>query len=149
MDINKLLLGLHTAPFIITVWAGLLWPLIQASLDKPWWTRRRRVTVVAVIGAIVTAAVWVSGHYPATWQMLLTQLSMFLGVAWSVYQVMSAIRINGHSLLEWVGYTTPGGETRPPAQDPVPDQARLTTRVRRGRAPAQDPGTDEEDSSGA
>lgn len=111
MDINKLLLGLHTDPFIITVWAGLLWPLIQASLDKPWWTRRRRVAVVVVIGAIVTAAVWVSGHYPATWQMLLTQLSMFLGVAWTVFQILSRIRIGGGSIIDWAGALTPGGET--------------------------------------
>lgn len=110
MDINKLLLGLHTDPFIITVWAGLLWPLIQASLDKPWWTRRRRGAVVAVIGAIVTAAVWVSGHYPATWQLIVSQATVFLGTAWSVYQVLAAIKINGASILDWVGAVTPGGQ---------------------------------------
>jgi len=121
MDINKLLLGLHTDPFIITVWRRRPGPPTRARRNNRGGPRPRGVAVVVVIGAIVTAAVWVSGHYPATWQMLLTQLSMFLGVAWSVYQVMSVIRINGHTLIEWIGYTTPGGETRPPAQAPGPD----------------------------
>ena len=36
---------------------------------------------------------------------------MFLGIAWSVFQVLSAIRINGASLIDWTGALTPGGET--------------------------------------
>lgn len=108
---NNLLLGLQSDPFITTVVIGLIWPLVQAALDKPWWTRSRRVALLAVVSGVVTAAVWVSGSYPATWQLLTSQLTVFLGVAWSVYQVLAAVKINGASILDWVGAVTPGGQT--------------------------------------
>ena len=108
---NDLLLGLHQDPFVTTVVIGLLWPLVQAALDKPWWTRARRVALLAVVAAIVTAAVWVAGSYPATWQLLTSQATVFLGTAWSVYQILAAVKINGASILDWVGAMTPGGQT--------------------------------------
>lgn len=107
---SNLLLGLHQDPFITTVVIGLLWPLVQAALDKPWWTRRRRVVLLVAVALVTTAAVWVSGSYPATWRLLVTQMSVFLGVAWSVYTMLSAVRINGASVLDWVGAATPGGQ---------------------------------------
>ena len=108
---NSLLLGLQSDPFITTVVIGLVWPLIQAALDKPWWTRGRRVTLLAIVAGVVTVGVWISGSYPATWQMLTSQATVFLGTAWSVYQVLASIRINGASLLDWVGAVTPGGQS--------------------------------------
>lgn len=108
---NDLLLGLQSDPFITTVVVGLLWPLVQAALDKPWWTRGRRVALLAVVALIVTVGVWVSGSYPATWQLLTSQATVFLGTAWSVYQILTGIKINGHSILDWVGAVTPGGQT--------------------------------------
>lgn len=108
---NDLLLGLHTDPFLTTVIVGMVWPMIQAALNKPWWTRRRRVVLVVAAALVTTAAVWVSGSYPATWRLLVTQMSVFLGVAWSVYTMLSAVRINGVSLIDWVGAVTPGGES--------------------------------------
>ena len=107
---SDLLLGLHQDPFITTVIIGLLWPLVQAALDRPWWTRGRRVALLAIVAAVVTVGVWVSGSYPATWQLLTSQLTVFLGTAWSVYQVLAAVKINGVSLLDWVGAVTPGGQ---------------------------------------
>lgn len=107
---NSLLLGLQSDPFVTTVVVGLIWPIVQAALDKPWWTRGRRVALLAIVAAIVTAAVWVSGSYPATWQLLTSQLTVFLGTAWSVYQILTGIKINGHSILDWVGAATPGGQ---------------------------------------
>lgn len=107
---NDLLMNLHQDPFITTVAVGLIWPLVQAALDRPWWTRGRRVALLAIVAAVVTAAVWVSGSYPATWQLLTSQASVFLGVAWAVYQVLAAVKINGWSLLDWVGAMTPGGQ---------------------------------------
>lgn len=106
---NDLLRGLQSDPFITTVMIGIIWPLIQAALDKPWWTRERRVGLLVVVALVVTACVWVAGVYPATWRLLTAQLSVFLGVAWSVYQVLASIKINGWSLLDWVGAVTPGG----------------------------------------
>lgn len=107
---NGLLLGLQSDPFITTVIIGLIWPLVQAALDRPWWTRSRRIALLAVVALIVTAGVWISGSYPATWQLIVSQATVFLGTAWSVYQILTAVRINGASILDWVGAATPGGQ---------------------------------------
>lgn len=109
---NGVLLGLQSDPFITTVIIGLIWPLIQAALDRPWWTRERRVGLLVVVALVVTAVVWVAGVYPATWRLFTAQLSVFLGVAWSVYQVLAAVKVNGVSLIDWVGAVTPGGVDR-------------------------------------
>lgn len=106
---NGILLNLHQDPFITTVVIGLIWPLVQAALDKPWWTRERRVGLLVAVAVVVTVGVWLSGSYPATWRLFTAQLSVFLGVAWSVYQVLAAVKINGASLIDWVGAVTPGG----------------------------------------
>lgn len=108
---NQLLLGLHSNPFVTTVVVGLIWPLVQAALDKPYWTPARRKALLAGVAVVVSLAVWVSGSYPATWQLFLAQASVFLGIAWSVFQVLSGIKINGASLIDWAGALTPGGET--------------------------------------
>lgn len=111
MTMNDLLLGLHTDPFLTTVVVGLIWPMVQAALDRPYWTPARRKTLLAVVAVVVSLAVWVSGSYPATWRLFIVQAGVFLGIAWSVFQVLSAIRINGVSLIDWVGAVTPGGES--------------------------------------
>lgn len=108
---NQLLLGLQADPFLVTVVVGLIWPLVQAALDRPYWTPGRRKVLLAVVAVVVSLAVWVSGSYPATWQLFLAQASVFLGIAWSVFQVLSAVKINGVSLIDWAGALTPGGET--------------------------------------
>lgn len=108
---NQLLLGLQADPFIVTVVVGLIWPLVQAALDRPYWTPARRKILLAVVAVVVSLAVWGSGSYPATWQLFLAQASVFLGVAWSVFQVLSAVKVNGVSLIDWAGAITPGGET--------------------------------------
>lgn len=111
MTMNDLLLGLHTDPFLATVVVGLIWPMVQAALDRPYWTPARRKVLLAVVAVVVSLAVWVAGTYPATWRLIIAQAGVFLGVAWSVFQVLSAIRINGVSLINWVGAVTPGGES--------------------------------------
>ena len=111
MTMNDLLLGLHTDPFLTTVVVGLIWPMVQAALDRPYWTPARRKMLLAVVAVVVSLAVWVAGTYPATWRLIIAQAGVFLGVAWSVFQVLSAIRINGVSLIDWVGAVTPGGES--------------------------------------
>lgn len=108
---NNLLLGLQSDPFLVTVVVGLVWPLVQAALDRPYWTPARRKVLLAGVAAVVSLAVWVSGSYPATWQLFLAQASAFLGIAWSVFQVLSAVKINGISIIDWAGALTPGGET--------------------------------------
>lgn len=108
---NNLLLGLQADPFLVTVVVGLIWPVVQAALDRPYWTPARRKVLLAGVAVVVSLAVWVSGSYPATWQLFLAQASVFLGIAWSVFQVLSAVKINGASLIDWAGALTPGGET--------------------------------------
>jgi hypothetical protein len=108
---NNLLLGLQSDPFLVTVVVGLIWPLVQAALDRPNWTPARRKALLAGVAVIVSLAVWVSGSYPATWQLFLAQASVFLGIAWSVFQVLSGLKINGISIIDWAGALTPGGET--------------------------------------
>ena len=108
---NSLLLGLQSDPFLVTVGGGLIWPVVQATLDRPYWTPARRKVLLAGVAVVVSLAVWVSGSYPATWQLFLAQASVFLGIAWSVFQVLSAVKINGASLIDWAGAITPGGET--------------------------------------
>ena len=111
MTMNDMLLGLHADPFLTTVVVGMVWPMVQAALDRPYWTPTRRKVLLAVVAVVVSLAVWVSGTYPATWRLLIAQAGVFLGIAWSVFQVLSAIRINGASLIDWVGAVTPGGES--------------------------------------
>lgn len=111
MNQSNILLGLQSDPFVTSVLIGIVWPLIQASLDRPYWTRRHRVWLTIAVAIVVTAGVWVSGTYPATWQMLVTQASVFLGIAWAVFQVLSGIKIGGVSIISWAGAVTPGGET--------------------------------------
>lgn len=111
MMMNDLLLGLHADPFLTTVVVGLIWPLVQAALDRPYWTPARRKVLLAGVAVVVSVAVWVSGSYPATWRLLIAQTGVFLGIAWSAFQVLSAVRINGVTLIDWVGAVTPGGES--------------------------------------
>ena len=111
MTQSDILLGLQHDPFMTSVLIGGVWPLIQAALDRPYWTRQRRVWLLAAVAVVVTAGVWVSGSYPATWQLIVSQASVFLGVAWTVYQVLSGIKIGGVSIIDWAGAITPGGET--------------------------------------
>lgn len=111
MHQSDILLGLQSDPFVTSVLIGVVWPLIQAALDRPYWTRQRRVWLLAAVAVVVTAGVWVSGSYPATWQLIISQASVFLGVAWAVFQVLSGIRIGGVSIIDWAGAITPGGET--------------------------------------
>ena len=108
---DNLLLGLQSDPFVTSVLIGVVWPLIQAALDRPYWTPARRKILLTVVAVVVSLAVWVSGSYPATWRLLLAQAAVFLGVAWSVFQVLSTVRIHGVSLIDWAGAITPGGET--------------------------------------
>ena len=108
---NNLLLGLQTDPFLVTVVVGLIWPIAQAALDRPYWTPRRRKVLLAGVAVVVSLAVWVSGSYPATWQLIVANASVFLGIAWTAFQVLSAVKINGASIIDWAGALTPGGET--------------------------------------
>jgi hypothetical protein len=111
MNQSDILLGLQSDPFVTSVLIGAVWPFIQAALDRPYWTRERRVWLMIAVAVVVTAGVWISGSYPATWKLIVSQATVFLGVAWTVFQILSRIRIGGVSIIDWTGVLTPGGET--------------------------------------
>ena len=111
MNQSDILLGLQSDPFVTSVLIGVAWPLIQAALDRPYWTRQRRVWLTVAVAVAVTAVVWVSGSYPATWKLIVSQATVFLGVAWTVFQILSGIKVGGVSIIDWAGALTPGGET--------------------------------------
>lgn len=103
---------LFSDPFVTTVILGTLWPLVQAALDRPWWTRGRRVALVVGAAVVLTVGAWALSAYPLQVELLAGQVGKFLGVAWAGYQVLSRIKIGGVSVLNWAGIVTPGGETR-------------------------------------
>lgn len=105
-------LDLNFDPAIVTFLTAIVWPLIQAALDKPWWTATRRRVLVAVAALVLSIVIWFTGAYPLTWQMILTQAGLILGYATATYWILQRITINGVSLLDWVGLITPGGQTR-------------------------------------
>lgn len=111
MNQSEILLGLQSDPFVTSVLIGVVWPFVQAALDRPYWTRQRRVWLTAAVAVVVTAGVWVSGSYPATWKLIVSQATVFLGVAWTVYQILSGIKVGGVSIIDWAGALTPGGES--------------------------------------
>ena len=104
--------ALISDPFVTTVILGTLWPLIQAALDRPWWTRGRRVALVVGAAVVLTVGAWALSAYPLQVELLAGQVGKFLGFAWAGYQVLSRIKIGGVSVLNWAGIVTPGGETR-------------------------------------
>lgn len=121
MSIEEAFAQLARDPFIVTVVGGIIWPWVQAMLDRPWWTPSRRVALVILASVVMSIVVWFVGAYPLQWRLIVAQISAFLGTAWVVYQVLAAVRINGVSLLDWVGVLTPGGATVPPPRHAKPE----------------------------
>lgn len=99
-------------PFVTTVVLGVLWPLVQAALDRPYWTRGRRVALVIGAAVVLTVGAWALSAYPLQVDVLAAQAAKFLGFAWVAYEALSRIKIGGVSVLNWAGIVTPGGETR-------------------------------------
>ena len=104
--------ALFSDPFVTTVVLGVLWPLVQAALDRPYRTRGRRVALVVGAAVVLTVGAWALSAYPLQADVLAAQAAKFLGFAWIAYQALSHIRIGGVSVLNWAGIVTPGGETR-------------------------------------
>lgn len=89
--------------------AAIVWPLIQAALDKPYWTTsRRRVIALAAIVAI-TVGTWLVGAYPATVAAATTQVLSVAGLVLGAFNVLKSVKVNGISVLDWAGIVTPGG----------------------------------------
>lgn len=95
----------------LTAVAAVAWPLIQAALDKPYWTagRRRTLTLAAVV--LIAAGTWLAGAYPATAEAAVTQLLSVAGLVLGAFNILKSVKINGISILDWAGIVTPGGVT--------------------------------------
>ena len=95
----------------LTAVAAVAWPLLQAALDKPYWTagKRRVLTLAAVV--LIAAGTWFVGAYPATAEAAVTQLLSVAGLVLGAFNILKSVKINGISILDWAGIVTPGGVT--------------------------------------
>lgn len=93
----------------VTAVAAIVWPLIQATLDKPYWTasRRRAITLAAIV--VIAAGTWLAGAYPATAAALVTQVLSVAGLILGAFNILKTVKVNGISVLDWAGIVTPGG----------------------------------------
>lgn len=103
------MLGLNFDPLITCGLVGFAWPLIQAALDKPYWTSSRRRVLVLVAGLVLSLVVWWAGAYPMTWQLIASQASVVIAAAATAFTVLKSIGV-----IDWVGRATPGGESYEP-----------------------------------
>lgn len=94
-------------PLLLSIVAGLVWPTIQAAFDKPYWTRERRVWLALGAAAVLSIIVWAAGHYPATWQLIVTQAGVIFAALTVAFRILKAL-----GFIDWVGRVTPGGEPR-------------------------------------
>ena len=92
------MLGLNFDPLITCGLVGFAWPLIQAALDKPYWTSARRRVLVLVAGLV-----------PMTWQLIASQASVVIAAAATAFTVLKSLGV-----IDWVGRATPGGEKYKP-----------------------------------
>lgn len=93
----------------VTAVAAVAWPLVQAALDKPYWTagRRRAITLAAIV--VIAAGTWFVGAYPATASAVTTQVLSVAGLVLGAFNVLKSVKVNGISVLDWAGIVTPGG----------------------------------------
>lgn len=95
----------------LTAVAAVVWPFVQAALDKPYWTagKRRALTLAAVV--MIAAGTWFVGAYPATAEAAVSQLLAVAGLVLGAFNILKSVKINGISILDWAGIVTPGGVT--------------------------------------
>ena len=93
----------------LTAVAAVAWPLVQAALDKPYWTagRRRAIALAAVV--VIAVGTWFVGAYPANAEAVTTQVLSVAGLVLGAFNVLKSVKINGISVLDWAGIVTPGG----------------------------------------
>lgn len=93
----------------LTAVAAIVWPFVQAALDKPYWTaaRRRAITLAAIV--VIAAGTWLVGAYPATAAAATTQVLSVAGLILGAFNVLKTVKVNGISILDWAGIVTPGG----------------------------------------
>lgn len=93
----------------LTAVVAIVWPLIQAALDKPYWTASRRRVVALAAVVVIAASTWFVGAYPATVEAAATQVLSVAGLILGAFNVLKSVKVNGISVLDWAGIVTPGG----------------------------------------
>lgn len=93
----------------LTAVAAVVWPLVQAALDKPYWTASRRRGVALAAIAVIAAGTWFVGAYPATVEAFTAQVLSVAGLVLGAFNVLKSVKVNGVSVLDWAGIVTPGG----------------------------------------
>lgn len=93
----------------LTAVAAIGWPLVQAALDRPWWTagRRRALTLVAVV--VIAAGTYLAGAYPSGVEAVTNHVLAVAGLVLGAFNLLKTVKINGVSVLDWAGLVTPGG----------------------------------------
>lgn len=94
---------------VLTAVTAIVWPLVQATLDKPYWTasRRRGIALAAIV--VIAAGTWLVGAYPETAAAATTQVLSVAGLVLGAFNILKGIKVNGVSILDWAGIVTPGG----------------------------------------
>lgn len=93
----------------LTAVAAIVWPLIQAALDRPYWTPSRRRLIALAAIAVIAAGTWLVGAYPATAEAAVSQVLSVAGLVLGAFNILKSVKINGVSVLDWAGIVTPGG----------------------------------------
>lgn len=93
----------------LTAVAAIGWPLVQAALDKPWWTAARRRTLALVAVVVIAAGTYLAGAYPSGAEAVTNHALAVAGLVLGAFNILKAIKINGVSVLDWAGLVTPGG----------------------------------------
>lgn len=93
----------------LTAVAAIGWPLVQAALDRPWWTptRRRALTLAAVV--VIAAGTYLAGAYPTGVEAVTNHILAVAGLVLGAFNILKTVKINGVSILDWAGLVTPGG----------------------------------------
>lgn len=93
----------------LTAVAAVVWPLVQAALDKPYWTAGRRRVIALAAVVVIAAGTWFVGAYPANAEAIVTQTLTVAGLVLGAFNILKSVKINGISVLDWAGIVTPGG----------------------------------------
>lgn len=93
----------------LTAVAAIVWPLIQAALDKPYWTAGRRRAIALAAVAAIAVGTWFVGAYPANAEAITAQVLSTAGLVLGAFNILKSVKINGISVLDWAGILTPGG----------------------------------------
>lgn len=93
----------------LTAVAAVAWPLIQAALDKPYWTAGRRRVISLAAVAVIAVGTWFVGAYPANAEAIVTQVLSVAGLVLGAFNILKSVKVNGISILDWAGIVTPGG----------------------------------------